>query len=87
MTLNEAIAQLGADTPAIKLPDGEVTLGDLRTLYPGDGVTLESAQEHYLASREIAAAKAQYNEVLNLDDDTPLPGGACNLDGPCESCQ
>jgi hypothetical protein len=25
--------------------------------------------------------------ALNFDDDTPLPGGSCNLDGDCESCQ
>lgn len=24
---------------------------------------------------------------LNLEDDKPLTGGACDLDGPCESCQ
>jgi len=24
---------------------------------------------------------------LSLDDDTPLAGGACNLDGTCEACQ
>lgn len=25
--------------------------------------------------------------LLALDDDTPLTGGHCGLDGPCESCQ
>lgn len=25
--------------------------------------------------------------VLNLEDDTPLSGGACNIGGDCESCQ
>lgn len=36
---------------------------------------------------QAAPMYTQQASLLDLDDDAPLAGGSCSLDGPCESCQ